>query len=70
MKLRIDATEFTRLLWLSGHAPGLSADLVARRYLRLTAATTRTSEWVGTMFKVWDAEASKIILPVSLAAPE
>lgn len=70
MRPKIDSTEFARLLWLSGHAPGLAADLIARRCLGLKVSTHRTSEWVVTMFKLWDVEASKVLIPVMFLAPE
>lgn len=70
MKTTVDNLEFTRLLWLSGHAPGLSADLVARRFLKLKAAPPRTVEWVVTMFKVWNSEAAKVLVPFELSSPE
>jgi hypothetical protein len=70
MKHLVDNLEFTRLLWLSGHLPGLSADLVARRYLNVKVAPFRTVQWVITMFKVWDSEAAKVLVPFELSSPE
>lgn len=70
MKHLVDNLEFTRLLWLSGFPRGLSADLVARRYLNVKTAPTRTVQWVITMFKMWDSEAAKVLVPFPLSAPE
>lgn len=66
---RVGINEFIRLLWLSGHAPGLTADIAAWRFLK-TKPPQATIRWVNTMFKLWEEEAAKVLVPYKLSTKE